>query len=52
MAMFDLYWEIDVPSPAIVLAIIEHESRGNAEKCVNEKNGSSSWGLMQINHPH
>lgn len=42
----------DVPSAAMVMAIIEHESRARPRLCVNEPNGSSSRGLMQINRPH
>lgn len=42
----------DVPEPSIVLAIIEHETRGNATLCVNEADGSSSRGLMQRNRKH
>lgn len=52
LAAFDVFWEEDVPSAAVVLAIIEHESRGNPRVCLNEKNGSSSRGLMMWNRPH
>ena len=52
MIILDQYENRDIPVPAIVMAIIEHETRGNPNKCFNELNGSSSWGLMQINHPH
>jgi hypothetical protein len=42
----------DIPSAAVVAAIIEHESRGQARACKDEANGSSSRGLMMINRPH
>lgn len=42
----------DVPSAAIVAAVISHESRGNPHKCVDEKDGSSSRGLMQLRRPN
>lgn len=37
-------------TPEIVAAIIEHESHGNPALCVDEPDGSSSRGVMQINH--
>lgn len=37
----------DVPAPALVLAVIEHESRGLAHVCA-EHGGGSSRGPMQI----
>ncbi len=46
-----LFWRLDVPNTSVVLAIIEHESRGNPRVCKNEANGSSSRGLMMLNHP-
>lgn len=42
----------DVPSAAIVAAVISHESRGQAHKCLDEKDGSSSRGLMMVNRKH
>jgi soluble lytic murein transglycosylase-like protein len=42
----------DIPSRAVVEAIIEHESQGRARLCKDEANGSSSRGLMQINRPN
>lgn len=40
----------DRPSEEVVVAIIEHESHGDPRLCKNENDGSSSRGLMQINH--
>lgn len=38
------------PSIETVVAIIEHESHGDPKVCRDEDDGSSSRGLMQINH--
>lgn len=38
------------PDPYIALAIAKHESGFEPGACNDEKDGSSSWGLMQINH--
>lgn len=46
------YDAADVPAASVVEAIIEHESRGRARLCVNEHDGSSSRGPMQLNRKH
>lgn len=38
------------PTEENAAAIIEHESHGNPTLCVDEPDGSSSRGLMQLNH--
>lgn len=45
------YGARDVPSEELVLAVIQHESRGDPDAC-REDQGGASFGLMQPWFPH
>jgi hypothetical protein len=48
-ALLALALRVHAPDPYVLTAIAIHESAGEALACRDEANGTSSWGLGQIN---